>query len=73
MCKINYVTANAVALAGLMCGAAIVHNVYKPDLVRCLPRYDASTFTASAHLSSLVLRRGGEARGREWGFQCPAT
>ena len=34
MCKINYVTGNVVALAGLLTGAAIVHNVYKPDLVR---------------------------------------
>jgi Domain of unknown function (DUF4516) len=31
---VNYLTANLVALAGLLTGASVVHFVYKPDLVR---------------------------------------
>lgn len=30
----SYVKAYAVALVSLMCGASVVHLVYKPDLVR---------------------------------------
>ena len=34
MTKVNILLANVVALSGLLGGAALVHNVYKPDLVR---------------------------------------
>jgi hypothetical protein len=36
MCKVNYLTTNVVALAGLLTGASIVHEIYKPDLVGVL-------------------------------------
>lgn len=32
--RVSYLAANAVALAGLLSGAALVHNIFKPDLVR---------------------------------------
>ena len=31
---VNYLTANLVALAGLLAGASVVHLIYRPDLVR---------------------------------------
>jgi Domain of unknown function (DUF4516) len=50
MSKVNYIAANLAALAGLLTGAAVVHNIYQPDLVRscavkgssCKPEEDAS-------------------------------
>lgn len=33
MTRINHLVANIVAMAGLLSGAAIVHNIFKPDLV----------------------------------------
>jgi hypothetical protein len=33
MTRINYLVAYIVSMAGLMSGAAIVHSIYKPDLV----------------------------------------
>jgi Domain of unknown function (DUF4516) len=33
MARVNYLVGNLVALAGLLSGATVVHNIYKPDLV----------------------------------------
>ena len=43
---INYLVANLVALSGLLTGAAVVHNYYKPDLVRT----SAATLVLHQHL-----------------------
>ena len=39
--KVDYLRANLVALAGLLTGASIVHNLYAPDLTIPLDTEDA--------------------------------
>ena len=36
--KVSYLGAYAVALVSLLSGAAVVHNIFKPDLVRVCER-----------------------------------
>jgi hypothetical protein len=48
MCKVNYVTANVLAMAGLLTGATIVHNLYKPDLVRAVFHFACFPWQADA-------------------------
>ena len=34
---ISWIKAYAIAIASLLSGAAVVHNIFKPDLVRAMP------------------------------------
>ena len=52
MTKINYVAANFVALAGLLSGAAIVHNVYRPDLTIPLAEADSGSLPQDSKVAA---------------------
>ena len=49
----SYYKAYAVAIGSLLTGAAVVHQIYKPDLVRkgLLADHDPSMHTPTLHIS----------------------